>query len=90
MRVVVREKKEIHLVDGPRRAGEVVDLPEKWALRYLEQGAVERYETKVVRPLPVGEAAPSSVSPVAPASQEPTPKPSKKRGRPKKSQASSS
>lgn len=91
MRVVVKDKKEIHLMDGPRYAGAVVDLPEKMALRYLAQGAVERYETKVLReaPLPdAGAAEPSCASPADQASPATTQKPSgtgaKKRGRPKK------
>lgn len=91
MKVVVRDKKEIHLMDGPRGAGSIVDLPEKVALRYLEAGAVERYETKVIREVPLqdaGAAEPLSASPVAQASAEPTAKPSdaggKKRGRPRK------
>ena len=91
MKVVVRDKKEIHLMDGPRSAGDVVDLPDKLALRYLEAGAVERYETKVIREVPLpdaGAAEPLSASPVAQVSAEPTAKPSdaggKKRGRPRK------
>ena len=91
MQVVVKAKQEIHLMDGPRVAGDVVDLPEKVALRYLAAGAVERYETKVIRevPFPVaGAAEPLSVSPAAQASPETTAKPSesggKRRGRPRK------
>ena len=91
MKVVVCDKKEIHLTDGPRFAGAVVELPDRAALRYLEAGAVERYETKVIRevPLPVaGVAEPLSASPVGQVSAEPTAKPSigggKKRGRPRK------
>lgn len=91
MKVVVRDKKEIHLTDGPHGAGSVVDLPEKIALRYLEAGAVERYETKVIREIPLpdaGAAAPSYASPAGQASPGPTAKPSvsggKKRGRPRK------
>lgn len=91
MKVVVKDKKEIHLMDGPRVAGDVVDLPEKLALRYLERGAVERYEAKVVREVPLpdaGAAEPLSALPVAQVSAEPTAKQSesgaKKRGRPRK------
>ena len=91
MKVVVRDKKEIHLIDGPRHAGDVVDLPDKLALRYLEAGAVERYETKVIREVPLpdaGAAEPLSASPAGQASPKPTAKPSegggKKRGRPRK------
>ena len=91
MKVVVKDKHEIHLIDGPRVAGDEVDLPDKIALRYLAQGAVERYETKVIREVPLpdaGAAEPLSASPAAQASAEPTAKPSegggKKRGRPRK------
>ena len=91
MKVVVKDKQEIHLIDGPRYAGAVVDLPEKVALRYLAAGAVERHETKVAREAPLsdaGAAEPLSASPAAQASQKPTAKPSeggaKKRGRPRK------
>jgi hypothetical protein len=88
MKVVVCDKKEIHLIDGPHGAGSVVDIPDRVALRYLEAGAVERYETKVVREAPLPDAGgQSSVSPADQASPKPTAKPSeggKKRGRPRK------
>lgn len=91
MQVVVRDKKEIHLADGSYQAGAVVDLPEKVALKYLAQGAVERYETKVIRDVPfpgAGAVEPSSASPAGQALPETTAKPSegggKKRGRPRK------
>ena len=91
MKVVVKEKKEIHLPGKTYSAGESVDLPERVALRYLAQGAVERYETKVLReaPLPdAGAAEPSCASPADQASPGTTQKPSgggaKKRGRPRK------
>ena len=91
MKVVVCEKKEIHLMDGPRVAGAVVELPDRIAQRYLAAGAVERYETKVVREIPLADAGsvePLSASPVGQASAEPTAKPSvsgaKRRGRPRK------
>ena len=91
MQVVVKAKQQIHLMDGPRVAGDVVDLPEKVALRYLAQGAVERYETKVIREVPLpdaGVAEPLSVSPADQASTKPTANPSesggKRRGRPRK------
>lgn len=78
-------------MDGPHGEGSVLDIPEKAALRYLAQGAVERYETKVIREIPLadaGVAEPLSALPVAQASTEPTAKPSKpgakKRGRPRK------
>ena len=91
MKVVVKEKQEIHLTEGPQLAGAVLDLPDKVALRYLAAGAVERYETKVIREVPLpdaGAAEPLSASPVGQVSTEPTAKPStsggKKRGRPRK------
>lgn len=91
MRVVVKDKKEIHLIEGRKVAGDVVDLPDRVALRYLEAGAVERYETKVVREThfqAAGAAEPSSASPAAQVLPETTAKPSesggKKRGRPRK------
>lgn len=91
MKVVVCDKKEIHLMDGPCGPGTVVDLPEKLALRYLQAGAVERYETKVVRETPFpapGEVQPSSALPAGQVSPETTAKESepgaKKRGRPRK------
>ena len=91
MKVVVKDKKEIHLMDGPRYAGWVGELPDKIAARYLAQGAVERYETKVIREVPfveAGEAGQSYALPAAQASLETTAKPSegggKRRGRPRK------
>ena len=84
MKVVVKDKKEIHLIEGRKVAGDVVDLPERVALRYLEAGAVERYETKVIREVPfqaAGAAEPSSASPAAQASPKPTAKPSGRGGR---------
>lgn len=91
MKVVVCDKREIYLMDGPRYAGDVVDLPDRIAERYLAQGAVERYETKVIREVPfqaAGAEEPSSASPAAQVLPETTAKPSesgvKKRGRPRK------
>jgi hypothetical protein len=91
VQVVVKDKKEIHLIDGPKLAGTVVELDDRTALRYLAAGAVERYETKVIREVPLqdaGAAEPLSASPVGQVSAEPTAKPSasggKKRGRPRK------
>lgn len=75
MRVVVKDKREIYLIEGRKVAGDVVDIPDKIALRYLAQGAVERYETKVVRDAPfVGAGAEerSSASPAGQASTETT------------------
>lgn len=57
---------------GPVRKGQIVDIPEPWASRYLAMRAVERYETKVVRQGPslaAGLRQPSSASPAAPVSQ---------------------
>jgi hypothetical protein len=79
MKVVVCDKKEIYLMDGRKVAGDVVDIPDKIALRYLAHGAVERYETKVIRETPFAEAGAeeqSSASPADQASPETTAKPS--------------
>ena len=80
MKVVVCNKREIHLIDGPRNAGDVVDLPDKIALRYLECGAVERYETKVIREAPFGEAGGAQLSPALPADQASLPTTAKPSG----------
>lgn len=87
MKVVVCDKREIHLMDGPRQAGDVVDLPDRIALRYLERGAVERYETKVIREAPfaeAGEALQSSALPADQASLPTTAKPSGDGDKPKR------
>jgi hypothetical protein len=81
MKVVVKDKKEIHLPGKTYGPGEEVELPERAALRYLEQGAVERYETKVVRERPLEDGARPSASQAAPVSRKPTLKPSKRGGR---------
>lgn len=73
MKVVVKDRKEIHLPGRTYSAGEVVEVPEKAALRYLQQGAVERYETKVIREVPLpdaGVAEPLSALPAGQASTE--------------------
>lgn len=78
MKVVVK-KRVIHGTLGRLDPGRVVEVPEPWASRWLAAGAVERYETKVVRdnPLPVaGAAVPLSASPAGPASPPKTSKPS--------------
>jgi hypothetical protein len=78
---------------GSCNKGRVVELHDKLATRLLKEGAVERYETKVIReiPLPVaGADQPSSASPAVPASPKTTSKPSKRGGRKKKGAASSS
>jgi hypothetical protein len=91
VKVVVCDKKEIHLPGKTYSAGEVADVPDKAALRYLAQGAVERYETKVIREVPLpdaGVAEPLSALPAGQASTETTANPSeggkRKRGRPRK------
>ena len=91
MKYVVCDKKEIYLMDGRKPAGSIVELSDKVAARYLAQGAVERYETKVIRETPLPDAGaeePSSASPADQASHETTASASKpgakKRGRPKK------
>lgn len=88
MKVVVNDKREIHLPGKTYRAGEEVELPEKVAARYLAQGAVTRYETKVIHEVPfeaAGAEEPSSASPAGQASPETTAKASasggKRRGR---------
>lgn len=75
---------------GLIRKGQEVELPESIARLYLSQGAVELYQTKVLRenPIPaVGElssalpAAPASPQTIAPESESGG---KRKRGRPKK------
>lgn len=87
MKVVVCDKREIHLMDGPRHAGDVVDLPDRIALRYLERGAVERYETKVIREAPfvgAGEDQPSSALPAVRVLPQTTANPSGDGDKPKR------
>lgn len=65
---------------GPLRKGRIVDVPEPWASKWLAVGAVERYETKVIREVPLADAGrevPLSASPVVQASTEPMSKESK-------------
>lgn len=91
VKVVVKDKKEIHLIGGTKYAGDVVDLEDRIAARYLAQGAVERYETKVLREVPLldaGAAEPSCASPADQASPETTRKPSRRGGK-RKGKASS-
>lgn len=84
MQYVVKKKKEIHLPGKTYREDEVVELPERVAMRYLEQGAVERYETKVIRERPLEDAGGKpSVSPADQASTKPMSKPSKRGGKKK-------
>jgi len=71
---------------GKVMPGEIVELQEGQATMLLEQRAVERYATKVVRELPLpnaGVTTQSSALPVAQALPKTTSKPLK-RGRPAK------
>jgi len=79
-------KKFYHDKLGRVLPGEIVELQEAQATMLLEQRAVERYATKVVRELPLpnaGVTTQSSALPVAPALPKTTSKPLK-RGRPAK------
>lgn len=79
-------KKFYHDKLGKVMPGEIVELQESQATMLLEQRAVTRYATKVVRELPLpsaGVTTQSSALPVAQALPETTSKPSK-RGRPPK------
>lgn len=72
---------------GVLRKGTVVELPDKQALTYLEQGAVIRYETKVIMNRPFPDAGmSSSVSPADQVSPTTT-SPKSKRGGKKKQQS---
>lgn len=74
---------------GAVKAGKIVPLHPCVAREYLRVGAVERYETKVIKTSPLsdaGETTPSSASPVAQVSQPTTSKPSKRGGRRKKTE----
>ena len=74
---------------GGLKPGKVVEMQDAQAQEYLKRGAVEQYETKVVRehPLPLaGADTPSSASPVAQVSQVTTAKKSKTGGRKKKAE----
>ena len=42
----------LHDTAGLIRAGEVAEVPEPWASRFIERGHAEKYETKVVREAP--------------------------------------
>ena len=69
-------KKDLYLAGQPTvKAGRMFDCPEKWAKRWLREGAVELYQTKVVRSLPLeiaGQEEQSSVSPVVQVSPKKT------------------
>lgn len=88
MKVAVIGKKTIHHDRlGALRPGTVVEMDDRTAMRYLQAGAVERYETKVVREVPLpdaGAAEPLSASPVGQASTEKTLKPSGRGGKRRK------
>ena len=80
-------KRILHDKLGAIQPGKVVDLHDDQAKRYLQNGAVERYETKVIRqdPLPdAGAASLSSASPAGQASPLTTSKKSSTGGRKKK------
>jgi hypothetical protein len=67
-------------------------IPATIAKEYLRQGAIERYETKVIREVPLsdaGKTTPSSALPAGQVSQETTSKPSGRGGRRKKTEPSS-
>jgi hypothetical protein len=66
--------------------GDPIELPDAVASEYLRNGAVERYETKVIRqdPLPnAGAATQSPASPAAPVSTKATSRKSTTGGRKK-------
>lgn len=87
MKVCVTSKKTLyHDTLGALRKGWSGEMDDKTALRYLAAGAVERYETKVIREVPfenAGEVEPSSVLPAAQVLPEKTPKVSKNGGKKK-------
>jgi len=74
--MIVSIKKTVrHGSLGQLNPGRIVDVPEPWASRWLKEGAVERYETKVIHSSPLevaGPVVPLSASPAAPASQPKT------------------
>ena len=77
---------------GKLKPGAVADLPEHQAIRFLRDGIVEKYETKVIRQEPFQDAGvitQSSALPAGQVSQETTSKPLKRGGRPRKKQQSS-
>lgn len=81
---------------GRIQKGKIVDMPEQWARIYIQMGAAEAYQTKVIRETPLagaGAALPSSSSPVDQASQPTTSSESDNGEKPKRkrrSKASSS
>lgn len=85
-------KKFYHDKLGRVMPGDIVELQESQAHLFLEQRAVERYATKVVRQSPLmdaGEDTQSSALPAEPVSA-PTTLPKPKRGRKPKAIAQSS
>jgi hypothetical protein len=63
--------------------GDIVELQEAQATMFLEQRAVERYATKVVREIPLPDAGVTTQSSALPAAQasQPTTSEKPKRGR---------
>jgi hypothetical protein len=96
MDVVIKARVLHHDRLGVLKQGQRVEnFPDKQAEEFLRRGFVERYETKVVREIPIeagGRMESSFASPAAPVSAQTTSKPSsdgaKKRGRPKKEASS--
>lgn len=91
MRVVVLKPLH-HDRLGSLRKGTVVDMDDRWAGRYLARGAVERYETKVVREAPLldaGEVGQSFASPAAQVSRSEMSKPYARGGKRRKEGRSS-
>lgn len=76
---------------GTLKPGTEVDMHPSVALQFLKQGAVEAYETKVVRLTPSQAAGiPSSVSPAAQASPSQTSPPSVAGGKKKSKKSAAS
>ncbi len=74
---------------GKVRPGTIADIQDQQAIRFLREGIVEKYETKVIRNEPfyhAGEDTQSSASPAAQASPQTTSKPSKRGRKPKVTQ----
>ena len=91
MRIVITTRKPVLTDLGRLPQGIPVDVPPLLGKHLLESGAAVLYETKVAMDRPIvaaGVVAPSSASPVAPASPQTTQIESangaRKRGRPRK------
>ena len=72
---VIAKKTLYHDKLGTIMKGRVFDAPEKWGKVWLRDGAVEHYQTKVIRELPLeiaGQEASSSVSQAAQVSPKKT------------------